>query len=110
MRTLTSLPSVASKPKSLAMTAAHLIPQSVSNGERRQSIAPPIVSDVLSSAGQPLDTPTRVNMERRFGHDFSRVRIHADAHAAESARAVDALAYTVGQRIIFGTGQFQPGS
>jgi hypothetical protein len=41
-------------------------------------------------------------------HDFSRVRIHTDATAAESARAVGALAYTVGEHIVFGAGQFAP--
>jgi hypothetical protein len=47
-------------------------------------------------------------MESRFGHDFSRVRIHADSRAAESARAVDALAFTVGNNIVFGAGEFAP--
>src|SRR5690242_3226377 len=47
---------------------------------------PPIVSDVLNSPGQPLDAGTRAFMEPRFGHDFSGVRVHTDARAAESAR------------------------
>ncbi len=47
-------------------------------------------------------------MERRFGHNFGRVRIHTDAHAAESARAVNALAYTVGRDVVFGVGQYAP--
>jgi hypothetical protein len=58
--------------------------------------APPIVHETLSSPGQPLDASTRAFMERRFGHDFSKIRIHADEKAAASARAVNALAYTVG--------------
>ena len=49
-------------------------------------------------------------MESRFGHDFSQVRVHRDAKAAESARAVNALAYTVGEDVVFGTGQYAPGS
>ena len=49
-------------------------------------------------------------MESRFGHDFSRVRIHADSRAAESARAVDAQAYTVGRDVVFGSGQYSPGT
>src|SRR5689334_12553794 len=61
---------------------------------------PPIVHDVLRAPGQPLDTATRAFMEPRFGHDFSRVRVHTDSPAAESARAVEALAYTVGQDIV----------
>jgi len=42
------------------------------------------------------------------GHDFSKVRIHTDDQAAESARAINALAYTVGRDIVFGQGQYQP--
>ena len=72
--------------------------------------APPIVHEVLRSAGQPLDAATRAFMEPRFGHNFANVRIHTDARAAKSARAVDALAYTVGRQIVFGAGQYQPGA
>jgi hypothetical protein len=70
--------------------------------------APPIVHDVLRSSGQPLDAATRAFMEPRFRHDFSKVRVHADARAAESARAVNALAYTVGPNIVFGAGRYTP--
>jgi hypothetical protein len=49
-------------------------------------------------------------MEEGFGTDFSRVRVHDDARAAESARAVDAHAYTVGDDLVFGTGRYAPGS
>jgi hypothetical protein len=66
----------------------------------------PIVHEVLRSPGRPLDPATRAFMEPRFGHDFSQVKVHADAQAAESARAVDALAYTVGRDIVFGSGQY----
>ena len=45
-------------------------------------------------------------MEPRFFHDFSRVRVHTDEQAAESARAVDAQAYTVGAHIVFGDGEY----
>jgi hypothetical protein len=69
---------------------------------------PPIVHDVLTSSGQPLDAGTRAFMEPRFGHDFSQVRVHTDARAAESARAVNALAYTVGRDMVFGAGQYEP--
>jgi hypothetical protein len=65
-------------------------------------VAPPIVHEVLRSPGQPLDRATRSFMEPRFGHDFSGVRVHSDAKAAESARAVSALAYTVGRNVVFG--------
>ena len=65
--------------------------------------APPIVREVVGSTGHPLNAPTRNFFERRFGHDFGRVRVHTDARAAQSARAVDAVAYTVGDHIAFDT-------
>ena len=68
---------------------------------------PPIVHEVLASPGQPLDAGTRADMEPRFGHSFGDVRVHADSKAAESARAVNAHAYTVGRDVVFGTGQYQ---
>lgn len=71
---------------------------------------PPIVHEALSSPGQLLDAKTRAFMEPRFGHDFSQVRVHTDARAAESARAVNALAYTVGRHVVFGTEQYAPGT
>jgi hypothetical protein len=71
---------------------------------------PAIVADVLSSSGQPLDSDVRDWMEPRFGHNFSHVRIHTDQRAAESAQAVNALAYTVGNDVVFNTGRYQPGT
>jgi hypothetical protein len=70
--------------------------------------APPLVHEVLEAPGRPLDGDTRADMESRLGHDFSRVRIHTDARAAASARAVDALAYTVGADIVFSHGMYRP--
>lgn len=72
------------------------------------TVVPPVVYDVLNSPGQPLNIPTRTLFENRFGHDFGRVRVHADGRAAESAQAVNALAYTVGSDIVFGQGQYSP--
>jgi outer membrane protein OmpA-like peptidoglycan-associated protein len=79
-------------------------------GSTQPDVAPPIVHEVLRSPGQPLDQATRSYFEPRFGHDFSKVRIHADARADRSARAVNALAYTVGRDIAFADGQYSPGS
>jgi hypothetical protein len=67
--------------------------------------APGIVHHVLRGPGQPLDSSTRAFFEPRFGYDFSRVRIHADAQAAESARSVGALAYTAGDHVVLGDGR-----
>jgi len=70
--------------------------------------APPIVDEVLQSSGEPLEGAARALMEERFGHDFGDVRIHRDARAAESARAVHAEAYTVGRDIVFNSAGFAP--
>jgi hypothetical protein len=69
--------------------------------------APPIVHDVLRSPGQPLDDATRAFMEPRFGHDFSHVRVHTDSRAAESSRAVNAHAWTIGNHIAFNAGNYR---
>jgi hypothetical protein len=80
------------------------------NGSPGSSVAPPIVHEVLRSPGQQLDTATRDYFEPRFGHDFSQVRVHTDEKAAESARAIGARAYTVGNNLVFGAGGFLPAS
>jgi hypothetical protein len=69
---------------------------------------PDSVHETLRTPGLPLDPATRAFFEPRFGHDFGRVRIHADARAAESARAVNALAYTAGQDVVFAAGRYAP--
>jgi len=69
---------------------------------------PPIVHEVLRSAGQPLDSGTRSFFEPRFGHDFSRIRVHTDAKAGESAKSINARAYTVGHQIVFGSKWYAP--
>ena len=71
---------------------------------------PPIVGEVLRSPGTPLDPSTRAEFETRFGHDFGTVRVHTDRRAAESARAVDAQAYTVGADVVFDGGRYVPRS
>ena len=68
----------------------------------------PLVNEVLVSSGEPLDTATRAFMEPRFGHDFSRVRVHNDANADTAARALNARAFTIGGDVSFASGEFQP--
>ena len=67
---------------------------------------PPVVHDVLSTPGQPLDPSARAYFEPRFGHDFAQVRVHRDAVAARSAEAIGAKAYTAGAHIVFGDGRY----
>jgi hypothetical protein len=74
----------------------------------REATAPPIVHEALAATGQSLDAAVRARMESHFGHSFSQVRIHTDARASESARAVSAQAYTVGKDVVFQKGHYQP--
>lgn len=74
------------------------------------SEVPPIVHEVLRSPGQPLESDTRTFMQSRFGQDFSQVRVHTNTQAADSAQAIEALAYTVNQDIVFNAGQYSPHS
>jgi Domain of unknown function (DUF4157) len=78
--------------------------------ETPTAAVPGVVNDVLRTPGKPLEPSSREFFEPRFAHDFSKVRVHSDSVAAESAAAVNALAYTVGNDIVFGSGQYQPQS
>lgn len=70
--------------------------------------APAGVAETLAAPGRPLEPALRREMEQRFGHDFSRVRVHSGAAAEQSARRLNAHAYTVGANIVFGAGRFSP--
>ncbi|WPB55028.1 DUF4157 domain-containing protein [Xylophilus sp. GOD-11R] len=71
---------------------------------------PASVQRVLSTGGSPLDAGARERFEPLFGHDFGQVRVHTDVAAAQSARSVNALAYTVGQHVVFGSGRYDTAS
>lgn len=73
------------------------------------TVAPASVHQTLREPGDPLPAATRSFFEPRFGHDFSKVRVHHDAAAARSARDLHAAAYTVGQRVVFADGAYSPG-
>jgi hypothetical protein len=95
--------------------AAQITPFIQTNVQRyaRQAVpgthtAPASVDHVLSGSGRPLGTALQQDMSQRFGHDFSRVRVHSSGAAEQSARDVNAHAYTVGHNIVFGAGQFAP--
>jgi hypothetical protein len=77
-------------------------PQAVGNE------APALVHEVLRSPGQPLDAATRRFFEPRFEQDFAAVRVHTDGAAGQSAREMNANAYTVRHDVVFGTGRFAP--
>lgn len=68
-----------------------------------------LVHDELGGPGHALDSGSRQEMESRFGHDFSQVRVHDDSMANRSASALGAAAYTVGRDIVFAQGVQEPG-
>jgi hypothetical protein len=90
------------------LPAAPSIQRASAAPEGNGASAPPIVHEALSSPGQALDSTTRAFFEPRFGREFSDVRVHTDGTAAASARAVHAHAYTLGNQIVFNTGQWRP--
>ena len=64
--------------------------------------------DTTASGGNAMDPVTRRTMESHFGHNFGDVRIHTDSRAAQSARSVDARAYTLGNDVVFAAGEYAP--
>lgn len=89
----------------LVGTATH---HATGDGLEEHAAAPASVEQVLASPGTPLDAGLSTEMGQRFGHDFGRVRVHAGDAAARSARDVNALAYTVGDHVVFGAHKYQP--
>lgn len=70
----------------------------------------PVLGVIGSGGGRPLDEPVRAEMEGRLGADFADVRVHDDDRAHESARAVNAHAYTVGSNVVFQRDRYDPSS
>jgi len=98
------------KKKNEGSAAGYGLLQRKASSAQASPAVPSIVHEVLRSPGQPLDAATREFFGPRFGYDFSRVRIHTDARAAESARAIDAVAYTFGREIVFAADHYVPAS
>lgn len=78
------------------------------SGKRQPRVAPSSVIQVLQNSGKPLDKSTLSFMENRFGFDFAKVKIHDNAQAHQSAKDINALAYTHQNNIVFGEGQYRP--
>ncbi|HEY9238567.1 MAG TPA: DUF4157 domain-containing protein [Burkholderiaceae bacterium] len=72
-------------------------------GEAAEMVVPGSVDGVLAASGEPMQAELRRDMESRFGHDFSAVRLHTGEAAARSARDVAASAYTAGHHIVLGS-------
>ncbi|MCM6776637.1 DUF4157 domain-containing protein [Nocardia sp. CDC159] len=94
------------------MTAQHMEPQpepTVRPPVARDA-APDAVGEALAGPGRPLEPDERARMQGRFGSDFSAIRVHTDARAGDSARAIDARAYTAGKDIVFAPGEYHSGA
>ena len=98
----TANPTVNSTPPRIQRLTGH------ATGEN--GTAPASVDRVLASGGRPLEPALQQDMGQRFGHDFSQVRVHSSVAAEQSAKDVNAHAYTVGTNIVFGAGRFAPGT
>lgn len=98
------------------MRGVHAVAPSIQRGSAAgpqaatQESVPASVDQVLAGTGSPLEPGVRHDMEARFGRDFSGVRVHADGAAQRSAQEIDARAYTAGNHVVFGSGQFAPAS
>jgi hypothetical protein len=101
---------IASPPHSAIIGAPQRLQRLSEHSNGQMDAAPDSVEHALASPGRPLDTTLRQDMEQRFGHDFSRVRVHSGGAAEQSARDVNANAYTIGHNIVFGAGRFASGT
>lgn len=85
--------------------------QTIGNSGATAAVQRSSVHDVVGSGGgRALDPEVRADMESRLGHDFGDVRVHTDGAAHESAKSVDAHAYTVGSDVVFQRGAYDPSS
>ena len=91
----------------LQRTAGNASVASMLGEEKERS---PVLDVVGSGGGQPLEKGIRSGMEASFGHDFSEVRVHTGARASDSAKSVQAHAYTVGSDIVFQGDRYSPGT
>jgi Domain of unknown function (DUF4157) len=78
--------------------------------QREEDESHPVHEVIGSGGGRPLEPEVRGRMEQALGQDFGDVRIHTDQRAAQSAASVQAKAYTAGSNVVFGDGQYSPGT
>jgi hypothetical protein len=64
----------------------------------------------LKGGGQPLSENDRAFFEPRFGHDFSHVRVHTESSAADTAKSINARAFTLGNHVAMDSGEYHPNS
>ena len=84
--------------------------QAKSTAHTSPSVNPSVANNInrMQGGGKHLPKPVRAYFEPRMRADFSQVRVHADAHAADTAKSINARAFTVGRNIAFGAGEYSP--
>ena len=84
--------------------------QTKSTAAAAPPVSPTVTSNInaIRGGGEPLPPSVRAHFEPQFGADFGQVRVHKDARAAASAEAMNAKAYTTGNDIAFGGGEYAP--
>ena len=89
---------------------AHAVPPAAPAGPPSSGApaVPPIVHTALASSGRPLDPETRSFLEPPLGRDLAAVRVHTGPLAEQSARALDAQAFTIGQHVFFDSDRYDP--
>ena len=99
-------------PEPIGIRHVEEIIQNKQQSDHDIEVAPDVEAriNLLRGGGQPLPYSVRTLFEPRFGYDFRQVRVHTDARAAETARAVNARAYTLGHDVVFGAGQYETGT
>ena len=103
-----SMPDIQTGPKLVRST--HTIQSKTMNQRNPGGDSPAVTNLGIHSSGKAMDSATRAFMEQRFGHDFSKVSIHENAEAQRSAQSINARAYTLGNNIVFGQGQYSTGT
>jgi Domain of unknown function (DUF4157) len=85
-------------------------PRGTSAAGAAAAAQPELAGAVSRSPGRPLPPETRARMEAGFGADFGAVRVHTGEHAAATASALRAAAFTSGDDVTFGAGRYRPGT
>jgi len=98
-------PSISEKSNNAQIKTKSKSPVGIGPGTNSATAAQPNLLD-----GEPLDENVRTYFEPRFGYDFSQVRVHADNAAAHATSSLQARAYTLGSDIVFGSGEYAPGT
>lgn len=79
------------------------------DGGARETGDPRAIQAQLGS-GHSLDGSVKSRMKTAFGYDFANVRLHTDSKSAQLSKTLNARAFTIGQDVAFGAGEYQPGT